>query len=351
RFAHPIRLKSTSGRKTAISEGPGLEDFISGEVSDTDKWSNYSGELVKQKGVKRLRLPPWLKTNFPKGENYQRIKSNLRKLNLNTVCEEAKCPNIGECWGGGENRTATATIMLMGDTCTRGCRFCSVKTARKPPALDPDEPVNTARAIVEWGLDYIVLTSVDRDDLPDGGANHFAATVRHLKKEAPELLVECLTPDFLGDISSIEILAKSGLDVYSHNVECVRDFSWLVRDPRANFDQSLSVLRSAKLANPSVLTKSSIMLGFGETDEQVKQTLQELRDADVDCVTLGQYMQPTKRHMKVHEFVTPAKFKHWETVGQQLGFLYVASGPLVRSSYKAGEYFIRNVLQKRNKSA
>nr|CAB3263428.1 lipoyl synthase, mitochondrial-like [Phallusia mammillata] len=334
-------------KKEAISNGPGLEEFVLGNVSEEDKWSNYTGTLVKEKGVKRLRLPPWLKTSFPAGENYKRIKSNLRKLNLHTVCEEAKCPNIGECWGGGEHQTATATIMLLGDTCTRGCRFCSVKTARKPPPPDPEEPVNTAKAIVEWGLDYVVLTSVDRDDLPDGGSNHFAETVKNLKRDAPNLLVECLTPDFRGDLTAVSTLANSGLDVYAHNVECVRDFTWLVRDPRAKYDQSLDVLKHAKSSNASVLTKSSIMLGFGETDEQVMQTMQDLRDADVDCVTLGQYMQPTKRHMKVAEYVTPTKFKHWEGVGESLGFLYTASGPLVRSSYKAGEFFIKNILDQR----
>uniref|UniRef100_F7AVN1 Lipoyl synthase, mitochondrial n=2 Tax=Ciona intestinalis TaxID=7719 RepID=F7AVN1_CIOIN len=332
-------LKSTTIQR--IFDGPGLDDFISGDVIERD----YDGELVKGKGIKRLRLPPWLKTKFPEGENYKRIKSNLQKLNLNTVCEEAKCPNIGECWGGGDDKTATATIMLLGDTCTRGCRFCSVKTARKPPPPDPQEPPNTAEAIINWGVDYIVLTSVDRDDLPDGGAEHFAETVRYLKQGAPELLVECLTPDFRGNMDCVKVLATSGLDVYAHNVECVREFSWLVRDPRAKYDQSLEVLRNAKQFNSSVLTKSSIMLGFGETDAQVLQTLKDLREANVDCVTLGQYMQPTKRHMKVSEYVTPSKFKHWEKVGNELGFLYTASGPLVRSSYKAGEFFIKNVIR------
>ncbi|CAK8673888.1 unnamed protein product [Clavelina lepadiformis] len=343
----PRKQSKTDQAKAVLSKGPDLEDFINGQVHKDDSWSNYSGDLVRQKGVKRLRLPPWLKTSFPTGENYSRIKSNLRKLNLNTVCEEARCPNIGECWGGGEHQTATATIMLLGDTCTRGCRFCSVKTARVPPPPDPKEPVNTAKAIAAWGLDYVVLTSVDRDDLPDGGAAHFSETVKHLKQDAPEVLVECLTPDFRGDLSAVELLANCGLDVYAHNIECVRDYTWLVRDPRATYDQSLEVLRHAKFVNPNIITKSSIMLGFGETDDEVMNTLKDLRKAEVDCVTLGQYMQPTKRHIKVAEYVTPSKFKHWEDVGKELGFMYTASGPLVRSSYKAGEYFIKNTLEER----
>uniref|UniRef100_A0A8B9JFX4 Lipoyl synthase, mitochondrial n=1 Tax=Astyanax mexicanus TaxID=7994 RepID=A0A8B9JFX4_ASTMX len=207
------------------------------------------------------------------GKNYNKLKNTLRDLNLHTVCEEARCPNIGECWGGGEHATATATIMLMGDTCTRGCRFCSIKTARNPPPLDPDEPYNTAKAIAAWGLDYVVLTSVDRDDLADGGAEHFAKTVSNLKERSPHILVECLTPDFRGDLSSVETIALSGLDVYAHNVETVRELQRYVRDPRANIDQSLSVLRHAKQVKPGLLTKTSIMLGLGETDTQIHATL------------------------------------------------------------------------------
>lgn len=291
-------------------------------------------------------MPPWLKTEIPLGKNYNKLKNTLRNLNLNTVCEEARCPNIGECWGG-EKGTATATIMLMGDTCTRGCRFCSVKTSRKPPPLDPNEPINTANAIAEWGLDYVVLTSVDRDDLPDGGAKHFAATVSQLKERHSKIIVECLTPDFRGDLNAVETVAVSGLDVYAHNVETVRELQRSVRDPRANFDQSLNVLKRAKKVKPGLLSKTSIMLGLGETDEQVYATLKELRESGVDCVTLGQYMQPTKRHLKVDEYITPEKFKYWENVGNELGFLFTASGPLVRSSYKAGEYFMKKLLNKR----
>ncbi|XP_053474991.1 lipoyl synthase, mitochondrial isoform X2 [Ictalurus furcatus] len=333
-------------KKEMKEDGLKLQDFISGDLSEKSKWEEYRGNLKRQKG-ERLRLPPWLKTEIPIGKNFNRLKNTLRELNLHTVCEEARCPNIGECWGGGEYATATATIMLMGDTCTRGCRFCSVKTARTPPPLDPDEPHNTAKAIAAWGLDYVVLTSVDRDDLADGGAEHFTKTVSQIKERNFNILVECLTPDFRGDLSAVEKVARSGLDVYAHNVETVRELQRYVRDPRANFDQSLAVLRHAKSVNPSILTKTSIMLGLGETDAQIHSTLKELRDSGVDCLTLGQYMQPTKRHLKVEEYITPEKFAHWEKVGQEMGFVYTASGPLVRSSYKAGEFFLKNLLEKR----
>jgi len=303
-----------------------------------------------EKGDRRLRLPPWLKREIPLGDaQYLKMKSQLRGLKLATVCEEARCPNIGECWGGGPDSPSTATIMLMGDTCTRGCRFCSVKTARAPAPLDPNEPVNTAEAVAAWGVEYIVLTSVDRDDLPDGGSEHFAKTVEELKRRCSHVLVECLVPDFRGNVDQVRRLALSGMDVYAHNIETVRRLTPAVRDPRALYDQSLETLREAKCVNPSLVTKSSIMLGLGETDEEVREALEDLRAADVDAVTLGQYMQPTKRHLLVKEFVTPDKFAYWEAVGKELGFLYTASGPLVRSSYKAGEFFLKNVLADRRK--
>ncbi|XP_063313949.1 lipoyl synthase, mitochondrial [Pelobates fuscus] len=337
-------------RKTLLQNGPEFKDFLSGDLDDKTKWAEYKGDLKREKGA-RLRLPPWVKTEIPMGKNYNKLKNTLRSLNLHTVCEEARCPNISECWGGGEYGTATATIMLMGDTCTRGCRFCSIKTARKPPALDPDEPYNTAKAIAEWGLDYVVLTSVDRDDISDGGAEHFAKTVSLLKERNSKILVECLTPDFRGDLKAVKTVAVSGLDVYAHNVETVPELQRFVRDPRANFEQSINVLKHAKNVRPDIISKTSIMLGLGETDEQVYNTMTALRGAGVDCLTLGQYMQPTKRHLKVEEYVTPEKFKHWEKVGTELGFLYTASGPLVRSSYKAGEFFLKNLVEKRKTRA
>ncbi|KAH9509976.1 hypothetical protein Btru_044775 [Bulinus truncatus] len=236
---------------------------------------------------------------------------------------------------------------VLGDQCTRGCRFCSVKTSRNPPPPDPMEPFNTAKAISEWGLDYVVLTSVDRDDLPDGGATHFALTVKEIKARSPKILVECLTPDFRGDFNAVSVVAESGLDVYAHNVETVESLQWLVRDPRANYQQSLSVLSHVKKLNPAMVTKTSIMLGLGETDAEVIKTMEDLRKIDVDCLTLGQYMQPTKRHLKVKEYIHPDKFNYFKEVGDQLGFAYTASGPLVRSSYKAGEFFLKNLLEKR----
>uniref|UniRef100_A0A8B9C3F4 Lipoyl synthase, mitochondrial n=2 Tax=Anser TaxID=8842 RepID=A0A8B9C3F4_9AVES len=302
--SHACNRYGTSGslpeeKKKFLQNGPDLQDFVSGDLADKSAWAEYTGNLKRQKG-ERLRLPPWLKTKIPMGKNYNKLKNTLRSLNLHTVCEEARCPNIGECWGGGEYATATATIMLMGDTCTRGCRFCSVKTAKNPPPLDPEEPYNTAKAIAEWGLDYVVLTSVDRDDMPDGGAEHFAKTVSHLKERNSKILVECLTPDFRGDLQAVEKVALSGLDVYAHNVETVPELQRKVRDPRANFEQSVRVLKHAKKVQPGVISKTSIMLGLGETDEQVYATMKLLREADVDCLTLGQYMQPTKRHLKVN---------------------------------------------------
>ncbi|KAK3788984.1 hypothetical protein RRG08_039592 [Elysia crispata] len=332
----------TKDQKEKLAEGPSLEDFITGNVEE------YHGEdgIKRVKGEK-LRLPKWLKTEIPIGKNYSELKKTLRKLNLHTVCEEAKCPNIGECWGGGEHATATATIMVLGDLCTRGCRFCSVKTARNPPPPDPMEPVNTGKAIAEWGLDYVVLTSVDRDDLPDGGAAHFAQTVREIKSRNGSILVECLTPDFRGDLEAVSTVAMSGLDVYAHNVETVKEMQWLVRDPRANYAQSLAVLRHVKEKHPTLITKTSIMLGLGETDDQILQTMQDLRKIDVDCLTLGQYMQPTKRHLKVKEYVHPDKFQYWQEMGDKMGFKYTASGPLVRSSYKAGEFFLKNLAEQR----
>ncbi|KAF9499773.1 mitochondrial Lipoyl synthase [Pleurotus eryngii] len=335
---------SSSSDKPAFSEtlaaGPSLDDFIA-DAPDRVL-------LGKTKGP---RLPSYLKTSIPSGASFNKIKKDLRGLGLHTVCEEARCPNIGDCWGGKKGATeaegrnsATATIMLMGDTCTRGCRFCSVKTSRTPPPLDPHEPENTAEAISRWGLGYIVLTSVDRDDLIDGGAHHFAETIRKIKQKAPHILVEALTGDFAGNLSLVSLVAKSGLDVYAHNIETVEALTPQVRDRRATFRQSLEVLRHAK--NEGVrITKTSIMLGVGETADEVTDALKELRKVDVDVVTFGQYMRPTKRHMKVDRYVEPAEFDRWKQVAEDMGFLYVASGPLVRSSYKAGEYYIENVLR------
>lgn len=293
------------------------------------------------------RLPEWLKTPIPSNQNYKKIKKDLRGLNLHTVCEEAKCPNISDCWGGSDKSAATATIMLGGDTCTRGCRFCSVKTSKAPPPLDPHEPENTAEALSRWGLGYVVLTIVDRDDLADGGARHAVETIMKIKQKAPTMLVEALVGDYAGDAEMVKLVARSGLDVFAHNVETTEALTPYVRDRRANFRQSLDVLRIAKETEPHLITKTSIMLGLGETEDELWAALRALRENNVDVVTFGQYMRPTKKHMAVHEYVTPDVFEMWRLRALDLGFLYCASGPLVRSSYKAGEAFIENVIKKR----
>jgi len=291
--------------------------------------------------------PSWFHVPAPSQDitsRYQEVKESLSELSLHTVCEEAQCPNIGECWNGG-----TGTIMLLGDTCTRGCMFCAVKTDQKPPEPDPFEPFKTADAVAKWGVDYIVLTSVDRDDIPDGGAGHFATTVQLLKHKKPELLVECLVSDFRGDEASVETLAKSGLDVYAHNVETVERLQKYVRDSRAGYWQSINTLKHAKKVKPDLYTKTSLMLGLGESDEEVIQTMKDLRSVDVDVVTFGQYLRPTENHLSVVEYVKPEKFEHFKKVGEEMGFKYVASGPLVRSSYKAGEFYLTHMINKERK--
>eukprot|EP01059_Diplonema_ambulator_P025742 TRINITY_DN4283_c2_g1_i1.p1 TRINITY_DN4283_c2_g1~~TRINITY_DN4283_c2_g1_i1.p1 ORF type:complete len:383 (+),score=57.61 TRINITY_DN4283_c2_g1_i1:78-1151(+) len=321
-------------------EGPGLEDFIEG------------AEKVKPKKPFRAEpLPEWLRLSTIRGKsenrNFVRLKKNMREGKLATVCEEAKCPNIAECWGGGESETATATIMLMGDTCTRGCRFCAIKTSRAPPPLDPEEPKHTGIQVKKMGVGYVVLTMVDRDDLPDGGAEHIANCIKAIKEETEgKVLVECLTGDFQGNKDHIIQVANSGLEVFAHNIECVERATKMVRDRRAGYRQSLGVLETAK-QNAPVLTKSSIMLGFGEKQEEVRQTMLDLRTAGVDCLTLGQYLQPLKSRMKVANYVHPDEFAMWQEEGEKMGFLYVASGPMVRSSYKAGEYYITNILKQK----
>lgn len=282
--------------------------------------------------------PDWLKVAFTDTSSpsspYKQISDNLSKLSLNTVCEEASCPNIGECWSGG-----TGTIMLLGDTCTRGCMFCDVKTAPTPPPPDAFEPMKAALAVHEWGVDYIVMTSVDRDDLPDGGASHFAETVKIMKGKNPSLLVECLVSDFKGSENSVEILAMSGLDVYAHNIETVRRLQKHVRDPRANYDQSLKTLKHVKKVKPDLWTKTSIMLGLGETEEEVISSMRDLIDIGVDVVTFGQYLKPSEKHLTIVEYVKPETFAMYKSVGEEMGFKYVVSGPMVRSSYKAGEFY------------
>lgn len=291
---------------------------------------------------KRLPKPSWIKMRAPAGERYMQIKDLLKGLNLATVCQEAQCPNIGECWGGG-----TATIMLMGEVCTRGCRFCNVKTGNPKGKLDLEEPQKVAHAVSQMGLDYVVLTSVDRDDLPDEGSMHFAKTVRNLKVSAPDLIVEVLTPDFKGNEQFISYIVDAEPDVFAHNIETVESLQSRVRDPRAGYAQSMRVLEFVKERDETRYTKTSIMLGLGEQDEELRQTLRDLRGVGCDVVTFGQYLQPKQRHLPVESFVTPEKFKEWQVEAESMGFLYVASGPLVRSSYRAGEFFMKGVIEKR----
>ncbi|MFC7224761.1 lipoyl synthase [Halalkalicoccus sp. GCM10025322] len=291
------------------------------------------------------RKPDWLKTRPPSGQEFAGIKRTLREHDLHTVCEEANCPNLGECWSGGASGDGgTATFMLMGDRCSRGCNFCDVETGGMEP-LDPDEPANVASAIAEIGLDYVVLTSVDRDDLPDQGAGHFAETIREIKDRHPGILVEVLIPDFRGEPELVREIIDAEPDVIAHNVETVERLQWPVRDKRAGYDQSLSVLRQVSRES-GIHTKTSLMLGVGEHAHEIYQTLSDLREADVDVVTLGQYLQPSRSHLDVSRYVHPHEFDTWRRVAEEeLDFLYCASGPMVRSSYKAGELFVESVLR------
>lgn len=266
----PTYFKDKLNAVPSFNEFVGLDDPLSPNEA-LELRTAMVGPKGKQKQI--TRLPEWLKTPIPDNSNYKKIKKDLRGLNLHTVCEEARCPNISDCWGGSDKSAATATIMLMGDTCTRGCRFCSVKTSKAPPPLDPHEPEHTAEALSRWGLGYVVLTSVDRDDLADGGARHFAETIMKIKSKRKEMLVEALTGDYAGDLEMVKMVAQSGLDVYAHNMETVEVLTPNVRDRRAKYRQSLKVLDAAKKAKPGLITKTSIMLGLGETEEQLWQTL------------------------------------------------------------------------------
>ncbi len=286
------------------------------------------------------KKPPWLKVPFPGGERYSWIKKRAANLNLSTVCEEANCPNIGECWNGG-----TATFMLMGDTCTRGCRFCSVKSAKNPGALDPEEPKKLAETVNNLALKYVVLTTVDRDDLPDQGASHIARCIRSTQRACPEMLIEMLMPDFQGKTELVQQVINARPAVLAHNLETVRSLTDRVRDSRASYDQSLDVLRYLKQQCPDGYTKSSLMLGVGESRTETLQAMKDLRDVGVDFLTIGQYLQPSKKHLKVEKFMHPDEFNELALQGDKMGFEYVASGPLVRSSYKAAEFYIERKIR------
>ncbi|EDU49880.1 LipA Lipoate synthase [Pyrenophora tritici-repentis] len=346
------RSRPPTSFSDTLNAGPSFGDFVNpnAPLSPTEAYEIKTVQVGPEGRKKTItRLPEWLRTPIPSNanQNYKQIKKDLRGLNLATVCEEARCPNISDCWGGSSKSAATATIMLMGDTCTRGCRFCAVKTSKAPPPLDPHEPENTAEALRRWGLGYVVITVVDRDDLADSGAHHIAETIMKIKQKNPTQLVELLGGDYGGNLEMAKVVARSGVDVFAHNIETTERLTPFVRDRRAKFRQSLDVLRSAKEERPELITKTSMMLGLGETDEDLWHALRELRANNVDVVTFGQYMRPTKRHMAVHDYVTPDKFELWRQRALDMGFLYCASGPLVRSSYKAGEAFIENVLKKR----
>jgi lipoyl synthase len=303
------------------------------------KYRTAQGIVAIKDGIKAVangaevalgRKPPWLRAPMPAGHRFDEVRHTVREHRLATVCEEAKCPNIGECWNAG-----TATLMLMGEVCTRACRFCAVDTGNPHGWLDVEEPANAARTVELMGLHYVVLTSVNRDDLADGGAGHFAACVREIKRRCPQTAVEALTPDFQGVLADVETVVDSGLEVFAQNVETVRRLTHPVRDPRAGYEQTLAVLAHAKRYRPAVLTKTSLMLGLGETHAEILETMDDLRGIDVDLLTLGQYLRPTVNHLPVERYVTPAEFDTLREAALARGFLECVAGPLVRSSYRA----------------
>jgi lipoyl synthase len=328
------------------SQFKGIPIVQPASVPSGAKFRTEQGITAIKNGVKQKRgaepapvgrKPPWLRAKMPAGEGYSKVRQNVREHRLATVCEESMCPNIGECWNNG-----TATIMIMGSVCTRACQFCAVDTGNPKGWLDPAEPANAARSVQLMGLRYVVITSVDRDDLPDGGAAHYAACVREIKRLNPDTAVEALTPDFGGDLVAVETVVASGLEVYAQNLETVRRLTHPVRDPRAGYEQTLDVLEHAKRHRPEVLTKTSLMLGLGETDEEIRESLGELKARKVDIVTFGQYLRPTVNHLPVERFVTPEEFAEYRRIGLEMGFLEVVSGPLVRSSYRADRVFEHN---------
>ena len=316
------------------------------EIITTTKNINRDGIKAVKNGQKYNKYakiptpkkPSWLKVKAELNSNYQKVKEQVHDKNLYTVCEEAHCPNIGECWSAG-----TATFMLMGSVCTRACKFCSVDTGNPNGWLDKDEPLNIAKAVLSMNLKYVVLTSVNRDDLLDGGAKHFADTVQLIKELNPKTAVEALTPDFKGLFSSIDTLVNCGLEVFAQNIETVKRLTHEVRDIRAGYDQTLNVLSESKRINPKVLTKTSIILGLGETNTEIEQTMDDLIESKVDILTIGQYLRPTINHFPVKKWVTPNEFEKYREIGLKKGFLEVVSGPMVRSSYRA-----ERALQKNN---
>jgi lipoic acid synthetase len=322
-------------------------DTDKNKVGSGHKYRTPQGFSAVKNGVKqparspepaqRTRKPEWLKAELPSGKGFSNLRRNVREHALSTVCEESFCPNIGECWNNG-----TATIMLMGSVCTRACKFCAVDTGNPNGWLDKNEPKNTARSVELMGLRYIVLTSVDRDDLADGGAQHYANCISAIKQTTPETAVEALTPDFSGNETDVLTVVSSGLDVFAQNIETVERLTSKVRDPRAGYQRTLDVLKLAKSHHPEVLTKTSLMLGLGETIEEIIATMDDLRAHNVDILTMGQYLQPTAHHLPVERYVNPDEFRDLRNIGLEKGFMEVVAGPLVRSSYRADRVFDRN---------
>ena len=313
----------------------------SGSKYTTDQGFNAvkDGIRDKKENAVYIRKPDWLKVKKQNSAEYLKVKSITKKHKLSTVCEEAKCPNINECWSHG-----TATIMLMGAVCTRACKFCSVDTGNPKGWLDVDEPTNAAESVKLMNLEYVVLTSVDRDDLSDGGAEHYAKTIDAIKELNPYMKVEALTPDFAGGVSNIDKVLATKVDVVAQNIETVERLTHSVRDTRAGYWQTFDFLKYVKEKSPEVITKTSIMVGLGETDEEIYKTMDDARMVGIDVLTLGQYMQPTKHHLSVERFVTPAQFEEYRKIGLEKGFLEVASGPMVRSSYRADRIFKKDNL-------
>ena len=300
---------------------------------------------------KQQRKPSWFKIQPPRKDGFETIRQVLRQRNLHTVCEEAHCPNMAECWAGSGTgdgiRVGTATFMVLGDTCTRGCKFCAVKTGNPRRYVDQEEPENLASAIADMKLGYVVITSVDRDDLPDEGSSHIAACIKSVKEKHPATRVEVLIPDFKGKDGLIQQIIDAKPDVIAHNIETVQRLQRKIRDPRAGYEQSLHVLDVVRRQDPAIITKSSIMLGLGETKEEVIEAMKDLRSIGVSILTLGQYLRPSQKHIPVVEYVNPAVFEEYKKIGEQLGVAFIAAGPFVRSSYKAGELFVEHILEKR----
>lgn len=317
-----------------------------GQVKSGLKYATEQGTIAIKDGAKNTsnypaafeeRKPSWLRMSLKTSPAYGRVKEIVKSNRLSTVCEEAKCPNVSECWSHG-----TATIMLLGSVCTRACKFCAVDTGNPRGFVDNNEPENAARSVALMQLKYVVLTSVDRDDLPDLGAGHYARTIELIKKTSPGIRVEALVPDFQGRTELVDLILASQLDVFAQNVETVRRLTQPVRDIRAGYEQTLDVLKYAKIAAPHVLTKTSLMLGLGEEKSEVVQTMVDLKEIGCDIVTFGQYLRPTKNHLPVIRYVTPAEFAEYREIGLKIGFLEVVSGPLVRSSYRADKVFELN---------